>query len=488
MNNPLDIIGMFKVIALLFMLLTVMTWILLGRPRKGAGMWWCIGGTMVAVSVGLISLRGQIPNFWGYSMAQTLYLGSFLVLSQSLRMDIQRAWSWSRVVAVLLIYGSIIELGFHNKNTQALAVLVRLANCMGLTMLTASAWQLARHEQSRNAWFMTLGYGLMTASMAFAALTTLLGLANLQTAQNQLISHILAGTSILTLLLSYMGYLGLTLERSLRINMSLRQSQWQTQQWHERSQSLALHDRQHTLSVLANSLGHAILQPLTATLLQVQIARRMLQTASPDVQQVTTSLAQVVQGLRRSADMVEHIRNFLRPKPGAAPAATEPLQAIVQDAHDLLRQELMYQGVTLHVSVPSTPLYVHAERLALTQALVQVLRNAMQAVQGQPRRSVSLVLAASGSQARIEVSDSGPGFLPQWLTPLQADNLSTTDALTGMGLTMTRGILAQFQGHLSLENMDEGGARVRMTLPLQHDPGHGALASCAHMAPHQHPT
>ena len=83
-------------------------------------------------------------------------------------------------------------------------------------------------------------------------------------------------------------------------NMALRQAQWQSQQWHERSQALTLLDRQHTLGARANSLGHAILQPLTATLLQVQIARRMLQTTSPDVQQVKTSLAQVVQGLRRS--------------------------------------------------------------------------------------------------------------------------------------------------------------------------------------------
>lgn len=470
MNNPLDIITVFRVSALLFLLLSVMTWMMLGRPRRGASLWWCWGGTLVGVSVWLISLRGQISDVWSYSVAQALFLGSFLVLSQSLRMDLKRTWGWPWLLAVVLAYGAVIELGFADKGAQELAVLVRLVNCVGLSILTASAWLLARQERSRNAWFMTLGYGLMTASMVLAAVATVRGQANLQTLQNSLVSHLLGGVAFFTLLLSYLGYWGLALERSLRHNMALRQAQWQSQQWHERSQALTLLDRQHTLGALANSLGHAILQPLTATLLQVQIARRMLQTTSPDVQQVKTSLAQVVQGLRRSADMVEHIRNFLRPKPGAAPAATEPLQAVVQDAHDLLRQELMYQGVTLHVSVPSTPLCVHAERLPLTQALVQVLRNAMQAVQGQPRRSVSLVLAASGSQAWIEVSDSGPGFSPDWLAPIQANKLPTTDALAGMGLTMTRGILAQFQGHLSLENMAGAGARVRMTLPLQADP------------------
>lgn len=488
MNNPLDIVTMFRVSALLFLQLSVMTWMMLGRPRRGASLFWCLGGTLVGVSVWLISLRGEISDVWSYSVAQSLFLGSFLVLSQSLRMDLKRTGRWSWLLAVVLVYGAVIELGFDDKNVQELAILVRLVNCLGLSVLTASAWQLARHERSRNAWFMTLGYALMTVSMALAALATVRGQANLETLQDSVVSHLLGGTSLLTLLLTYMGYLGLALERSLRHNMALRQAQWQSQQWRERSQALTLLDRQHTLGVLANSLGHAILQPLTATLLQVQWARRMLQSPSPDGAQIKTSLAQVVQGLRRSTDMVEHIRNFLSPKPGAAPAGSECLQSVVQDAHDLLRQELMYQGVSLQVCVPSSPLCVQADRLALTQALVQVLRNAMQAVQGQPRRHVSLVVSSSDTQAWIEVSDSGPGFSPHWLTPLQADNLSTTDALTGMGLTMTRGILAQFQGHLSLDNLDEGGARVRMTLPLQQDPGHGALASCAHMAPHQHPT
>lgn len=467
MNIALDMGTLFRVSALLFLLMSMMTWMMLGRPRRGATLLWCSGGVLVGVSVWLISLRGQISDFWSYGVAQTAYLGSFLVLAQSLRMDMQRAWRWPWLAAALLAYAAVIVLGFDDKGSQELAVLVRLVNCVGLSILTASALMLARQERSRNAWFMTIGYGLMTASMGLAALATVQGQANLQTMQNSVFSHILGGVSLLTLLLSYMGYLGLALERSLRHNMALRRAQWQAQQWRERSQALALLDRQRTLGVLANSLGHAILQPLTASLLQVQITRRMLQMATPDVQQVQTSLAQVVQGLRRSADMVEHIRNFLRPLPATEPAGTLPLQSVMQDAHDLLRQELMYQGVTLHLRGPSAPVCVQAERLPLTQALVQVLRNAMQALQGQPHRTMDMTLATDGFEAWIEVSDSGPGFPPRMLSSHLAHPLPTSDMQTEMGLTMTRSILAHFQGRLSLENLQGGGARVRMTLPLQ---------------------
>ena len=204
MNNPLDIITVFRVSALLFLLLSVMTWMMLGRPRRGASLWWCWGGTLVGVSVWLISLRGQISDVWSYSVAQALFLGSFLVLSQSLRMDLKRTWGWPWLVAVVLAYGAVIELGFADKGAQELAVLVRLVNCVGLSILTASAWLLARQERSRNAWFMTLGYGLMTASMVLAAVATVRGQANLQTLQNSLVSHLLGGVAFFTLLLSYL--------------------------------------------------------------------------------------------------------------------------------------------------------------------------------------------------------------------------------------------------------------------------------------------
>ena len=469
MNIAIDTGTLFKISSMLFVIMPSITWMMLGRPRRGAALVWCTGGLMVGLSLWLISQRGQVSYFWGYGVAQTLCLGSFLVLAQSLRMDLHCAWPWRWLLWLLLAYGAVIVLGFEDKGSPSLDIMVRVANSLGLTSLTVSAWMLARQERSRNAWFMTLGYGLMTASMYLATVGTLRGLASLHAFNDSVFSQILGGTSLLTMLMSYMGYLGLALERSLRQNMALRQTQWQAQQWRERRQALTLHDRQRTLAVLANSLGHAILQPLTATLLQVQIARRLLLTTTPNASLVQASLSQVLVGLRRSADMVGHIREFLRPTPTPDNGAPLRLQSVVQDAHDLLRQELIYQGVELHVSCPAASVDVQAERLLITQALVQVLRNAMQAaqaVQGQPRRSIDLVLEAQTDEARITVTDSGPGFSKPILSQVHTGSVPPLDTLVGMGLYMTKSILTQFQGQLLLENTPGTGARVRMTLPL----------------------
>lgn len=469
----LDMVTLFRVSAMLYLLMALIIWALLGRPRRGPAMLWCLGGMLVGVSAGLLNLRGTIPDFWSYSVGQTLYLGAMLVLSQSLRMTLKKPWRWRWLLLVLIAFAAVISFGFDDKRDQRLAIVIRLANSAGLFALTASALLLARRERSRNAWFMAIGYGLMCVSMVVATVAAFRGQANLADFNASVFNHLLVIVSLLTMVTTNMGYLGLALEKSLRKNMALRQQQWHAQQWRERRQALTLLDRQHTLDVLANSLGHAILQPLTATLLQVQLAKRMLQTATPDVQQVQTSLAEVVQGLRRSADWVAHIRNFLRPAPAAEPASTVTMQSVVQDAHDLLRQELMYQGVTLLVTVPPDPMEVQAERLPLTQALVQVLRNAMQAVHKQAQRTIHLTLSGSDTEVWMEVTDTGPGFTLEMLDSEQAIALPASEALYGMGLAMTRNILAQFRGRLTLDNNQHGGARVRMTLPAQ------AIQGCA---------
>ena len=454
----------FRISALMFSLMPVITWLLLGRPRWGSSLLWCVGGGIAGLSVGLISLRGHIPDLWSYNVAQPLYLGCFFLLAQSLRMDMQRTWSWRWISVALVLYAGVITFVFEDKRSQSLALLVRLVNSIGLMALTLSAYQLARQERSRNVLFMTCGYGLMTICMLITAVATLAGHASLHTLHMSIFSTVLGGVSLLTLLLSFMGYLGLTVERSSRRNIELMHAQWQAQQLRVRSQALSILDRQHTLNMLANSLGHAILQPLTATLLHLQMARRVLQSESPDAGLVHQMLAQMVIGVKRSVSMVGRIRNFLRPLPTNIDKVM--LQSVVKDAHDLLRQELMYRGVTLTITMSETQVLVKAEQLPLTQALVQVLRNAMESVRGQPNLCIEVVLETSSKEAWIEVCDSGPGFTPQLLAKDFNGATPSLHGLEGQGLFITQGILRQFEGRLTLSNVQGGGAKVRLTLPL----------------------
>jgi len=467
MIELLDLATSYRINALLYLLMSLTTWLVLGRPTLWPVRVWCAAGVLAGVSVWLITLRGAIDDVWTYLVAQPMLLASYLTYAQSMRMDLARPWPWRALAAVVLAYGLVLVIGFEHRQTPAMAVLVRVCNSAALLALTLSALALVRHERSRNAVFMVAGFGLFTLAMLVNAVLTWWGQAVLHAMQQWTISHVMGLVSLLTILMAYMGYLGLALDRARVANLPLRQAQWQAQQWRAQAQALTLLDRQRTLAVLANSLGHDILQPLTAARLNVQLSRRMVASTGAEPSAVRQVLAQTVEGLRQSADRVGRIRNFLQPRPQAHERLL--LQAVVEDVHKLLRQELMYRRIDLQLVLPAQDVVVQAQALPMTQALLQVLRNAMQAVQGQPtaQSRIRVTLQASASEACIEVSDSGPG-LPEHLRaqPL-ADTQPSVNGLGGLGLYMTRSILQTFDGDLALgTDPVGGGACVRLVLPL----------------------
>ncbi len=464
MTELLDYGTTYRISAYLFLIMPLITWGVLGAPWRSPILVWCLGGVFAFASLTLISLQGAVSEIWTHNVGRPLLLASFLLLAQALRMDIQKAWPWRWVMATLALYAAVIILGFEDKTSWGLAVLARVVNSAGLVLLTASAWMVVRHEQSRNARLIAMGYGLMAFSMLLTALDTLLGNASLVNLQSSPHVHLMGLVSLVMLLMTHMGYLGLALERSLRANRVLRQSQIQAQQWRERNQTLTLLDRQRALSVLANSLGHDILQHLTSTQLHAQLTQRLLGVPSPEAGLVTQSLNQTLDGLHRSTRLVERIRSFLRPVP--AKAEVIRLQSVVLDIQDLLRQEMMYRQIDWTVTLPETDVWIRAETLPVMQALVQVLRNAMQAVQDQDERRVHLAMWVTARQAHIEVTDSGPGFSAAFMARKRAETLPAADTDQGLGLFMTQGILAQFGGHVQLDNADHGGARVTLSLPL----------------------
>ncbi len=466
MSDMLDLATTFRVSGLFYLLMSLTTWLVLRRQDTWSLRIWCLAGSMTGVSVWLISLRGVVSDIWTYPVAQPLLLASYLLFAQSLRMSTGRAWPLKAMLWVLLLYVGIMAYGFDHRLHWGMSVLVRCTNSVALLVLTLIALDLARHERSRNAYFIVTGFALFTVSMLVNAIFTWLGRSSINALQLGWINHVMGVMSMVTLMLTYMGYLGLALERAQAENLKLQQAQWQANQWRQQVQALTQLDRQRTLSVLANSLGHGIIQPLSASRLHVELTAKMVSSGTAHVgnADVSALLSQSIEGLQRSANMVQRIRDFLRPVPRESVFLT--LQTLLQDAHDLLRQELMYRGVELSMHMPARPVHVLAEALPMMQAVVQVLRNAMKAVEAQAQRKITVTLSLTAQQACIEVIDSGPGLPVQILEQNQASMQPVVDWAGELGLYMTRGILAQSGGRLLLANLPDKGARIQLHLPL----------------------
>jgi two-component system C4-dicarboxylate transport sensor histidine kinase DctB len=126
---------------------------------------------------------------------------------------------------------------------------------------------------------------------------------------------------------------------------------------------------------------------------------------------------------------------------------------------------LKNRDVAITRTVPPTPVLVKADRIRLEQVIINLLRNALDAVKNVPEPAIDILVSA-GRSATLTVRDNGPGiedldnlFEPFYTTKAPGDGV-------GLGLAISSGIVNDFGGRLTARNMSRRGAVFEMQLPL----------------------
>jgi len=448
----------------LYVLLPLNTWLVLSEPRSKATQVWCMGGFLGGVALCLMAMRGVIPDLLSYT-AYSLLVMSILLLTQSMRMDMGRPWRLRWVVLVGLAHGVVVTLLMNGQWADELAVLVRACNLLALSLAVLTAVHLARRERSANAWMIMLALALMGAAVFSNLLASVRGESSLNDLRSGTGNLLVGLSSMAGALLSNMGYLGLQLERTLAYNTQALQSRERATRRTLRRRQLVVQERPLTVGVLADSLAHALLQPLAALVIQTQLGLRSLRKGDVDAVLLGEVLGRARVQLERIGEQIEHIRKFIQPR--QATVESVDICRVIRDVEPLVRQEAINQKVKLVLQLPLRPVKVSLEPLSLMQAVLQVLRNAMTAASAQGAGEVRVTLAVSQDTACIHVQDSGPGFAPDLLLQLQRGHAPALGESTGLGLWMVRRIMATCGGRLELDNSPDGGAHVQLCCPLE---------------------
>ena len=234
-------------------------------------------------------------------------------------------------------------------------------------------------------------------------------------------------------------------------------------------QELAHVARVSTVGELTTSLAHELYQPLTAIMTNAQAARRMLSADPPDVSQVQAILADIVKDDRRASDVIERLRDLLRK--GALEMEPVDLSSTIRDVADLLHGEAIVKHVLVALDLDSDPVIVLGDRVQLQQVMLNLLHNAMEAM-ADGRQPVTMVSVrcrhtdGAGAQARVTVTDTGPGLPPGAEETVFAPFYTTKKKGMGMGLSIVRSILESHGGSITAANHERGGAVFEFTLPL----------------------
>jgi two-component system, LuxR family, sensor kinase FixL len=111
-------------------------------------------------------------------------------------------------------------------------------------------------------------------------------------------------------------------------------------------------------------------------------------------------------------------------------------------------------------------LFVTADPVQIQQVLLNLLRNAVEAVQGGKRREIEIASARVDDEAEIRVSDTGPGLAAEVRERLFEPFVTTKEQGMGVGLSICRGIVERHGGRVWAEDRDGGGTTFRVRLPL----------------------
>lgn len=229
---------------------------------------------------------------------------------------------------------------------------------------------------------------------------------------------------------------------------------------------LAHLSRYTALGEMAATLAHELNQPLTAIVALLKGSRRIIAGKKADMlPTLDDAMDQAAKEALRAGEIIRHLREFVVHR--ASEHLVENLQKLIEEACALALIGARERGVEVSFRFDPKAASVLADRIQIQQVLVNLLRNAVEAMEGQSRRelTVSTRLQDDGS-AEIAVSDTGSGISPDIASQLFQPFFTTKVKGMGIGLSISRTIIESHDGRIWVEARPDGGTTFRFTLPV----------------------
>ncbi|MFC3168478.1 MULTISPECIES: sensor histidine kinase [Paracoccus] len=219
------------------------------------------------------------------------------------------------------------------------------------------------------------------------------------------------------------------------------------------------------LGEMSAGVSHELNQPLAAMKTYLAGARLLLQRGRAE--EALSSFQRIDDLIERMGAITRQLKSYAR-KGGEAVEPVD-LRAAVSSALTMMEPQLRNRTIRVTRNLPRGMVMVMADRIRLEQVIINLLRNAVDAVRERRDARIEITVEAA-TNAYVIVRDNGPGisdleklFEPFWTTKKPGEG-------TGLGLAISSSIVADFGGRLTAHNEDEGGAVFAVELPL-HRPG-----------------
>lgn len=235
------------------------------------------------------------------------------------------------------------------------------------------------------------------------------------------------------------------------------------------AEKLVQASKMESLGRMAAGVAHELNQPLNFISLAAQNLHKRFSTGAVDPAYATDKLERIMAQIRRASLIVGQVRTFGRSV--AETAEVVPVTKVIHDVASLLKGQLDLKGIALHCETISPDIAVRVHPVRLGQVLINLVINARDSIllRRETRdtpATITLSVHETGGFVEIAVADTGTGIAPDKM-PFLFEPFFTTKSPqegTGLGLSVSYGIISDVGGTIRAENTEDG-ARFVISLP-----------------------
>jgi len=226
-------------------------------------------------------------------------------------------------------------------------------------------------------------------------------------------------------------------------------------------QTLAQSSKLAALGEMSAAVSHELNQPLAAMKTYLAGAKLLLQRKR--LEEALSSFQRIDDLIGRMSAITRQLKSYARK--GGEELVPVDVRMAVNGALEIMEPQLKSQQISLSKTMPSAPVMILGDQLRLEQVVVNLLRNALDAISAVPTPEIELLLLG-GETASLTVRDNGEGisdlddlFEPFFTTKKPGDGV-------GLGLAISSGIITDLGGRLVARNSETAGAVFEVTLPI----------------------
>jgi two-component system sensor kinase FixL len=233
----------------------------------------------------------------------------------------------------------------------------------------------------------------------------------------------------------------------------------------EAQSELARLSRLNELGEMASTLAHELNQPLSAIANYVQGCIKILEKMDDEpAGRMRGALSETAKQALRAGDIIRHLREFVTR--GNTEKHPADIKKLIEEAGALALVGSKERGVRTVFDFGDASGLVMADRVQIQQVLINLMRNAMEAMrESETRELVVSTLRAEDDKLIVRISDTGPGISDEIAAQLFQPFVTTKPGGMGIGLSISKRIIESHGGTINASRNNAGGATFEFTLP-----------------------